>query len=68
MIKKGANVNAFDDANNTALMYAAESGQVHLTNVLLSMQTDVNAMNGHGDTALIQATKKNHKAVVQILL
>lgn len=64
----GANINAVDDEGKTALMLAAEKGQVGTVNALLAAGADVNATDDDGDTALMHAADEGNNAVVRLLL
>ena len=52
IIDHGANVNATDKRNGTALMTACQSGEVDKVNVLLNAGADHNIVNNLGETCL----------------
>jgi ankyrin repeat protein len=67
LIKKGANVNAQNDAHATALMWAAPD--LDKTRVLVDAGADVNAKSADNRTPLmIAATKPGNVATVKLLL
>jgi len=68
LIDKGADVNAKTNDGDTALMWAAISGEVDIVKMLLEKGADVNAKNNHGDTALIFAAAQGNVDIVKILL
>jgi ankyrin repeat protein len=60
LIAQGANANAKNNNNFTALMYAAAGGRTAIVETLLAKGADVNAKDQYGSTALmIKATSKN---------
>lgn len=59
-IKSGANVNAKDNGDYTALMWAAGKGHTETVNALIKAGADVNAKNKLGMTALIWAALNIH--------
>ena len=61
-------INAPDTEGDTLLMWAAESGKINATQILLKYGADVNVRNNDGQTALDWAAKGNHKEIVQLLL
>jgi ankyrin repeat protein len=67
LLQKGADPNARNDANATALMWATDDAAK--TRLLLDHGADPNARSDMGRTALIIATKRNGSAdVVKLLL
>ena len=56
------------DEVTLALWRAAEAGELHEVEVLLSRVTDLNACNEHGVTALMRAAQHGHAWVVRLLL
>ncbi len=67
-LKAGMDVNAVDKEGSTALMIAAEKGDIELARVLLQNGADVNARNRDGYTALMYAAYKGSAEVVELLL
>ena len=69
-VKKGAKIDKKDIAGQTALIYAADGGQLEVVKYLVSQGADVNASSGkHGrGTALIYAAANNHTEIVSFLL
>ena len=59
-----ADVNARDNNDNTALMYAVERGYTEVVNLLLKTNVDVDAYDKDGQTALMWAW---HKNIVKLL-
>jgi len=67
LLKLGANVNARDDANATALMWAASN--LAKARVLVAHNADVNTMSDDGNTALtVAAGFAGRSEVVKLLL
>lgn len=52
LLKKGADINAKDEKGNTALIYAAQSGDEKLIRKLLDKGADINVRNKKKQTAL----------------
>ena len=67
-LRKGADVNAKDEYQQTALILASSNGHADVAKLLLSKGADVNAKTGDGKTALLWASFKGHEAVVRVLL
>jgi ankyrin repeat protein len=69
-IEGGTNVNARDIAGQTALMYAAETGRLHVVEYLIENGADLDATSGRGGrgTALIYASAANQIKVMECLL
>ena len=66
-LKHGADVNAKDDAGETALMNAALIGRTKFAEILLKHGADVNAENYRGLTALDCAERAKMEDVAEIL-
>ena len=64
----GADVNAENSANMTALMFATGDGNTRIVRILLGHGADVNRRSGEGETALMRAAFNGHAEVVKILL
>jgi hypothetical protein len=68
LLEKGVNINAqAGESKTSALMIAAESGQVEAVKTLIRHGADPHLKNSHGETALIIANKYGKKGVVAIL-
>lgn len=70
LVESGVDVNARDVLGMTALCWAAFSGHVELANWLLARVpvVQVNARDEEGQSPLLVAAKKDHIAVVRLLL
>ena len=70
LANKGANLNAKDNAGQTALMKAVRMGNCNMEVVrfLIEKGADVNAYDKHGLTALIFAAHKGSMDTVRLLL
>jgi len=80
LIEKGADVNAKDDSDATALMYAAWSytigntaneidrRQSIIAQELIKAKADVNAQDNKGKTALMFAAREGHTFIAQELI
>jgi len=64
-LAKGANLNAKDDANNTALMWASRMGYAVIVQQLITAGADINAKDNDGDTALMLGSLKGDTTIVQ---
>jgi ankyrin repeat protein len=67
LLRAGANVNAQDRNGNTALMEAAEDGNVSAAKLLLEAHADRTLKNASGQTALSIASFRNHEEVIRLL-
>lgn len=67
-IKSGANVNAKDNGDYTALMWEAGGGYTETVNALIKAGADVNAKTIFGETALMQAARYGHTETVNALI
>jgi ankyrin repeat protein len=67
-IRAGANVNASDDQDISALRWAARGGHVKAVNILLEAGADVNQKSRLGWTALIQAVIAGSVETVSALI
>ena len=63
----GADVNARNNAGETALMMAATLGHTKAVQALLDADANVNDENNVGDTVLMMATRNGHDEVVRLL-
>ena len=67
-MKTGADVKVVNKNSDTALIYAAQSGDSECVASLLTAGADVNTTDGEGYTALIRAIQKGHSKCVDLLL
>ena len=68
LLAQGADVNAKDKDNVTALIAAAAGGHAEIVKVLLAEGADVNVKGANGWTALMVAAFDGHAAIVETLL
>ena len=68
MLAAGADANATDKNQMTALMHAASKGNVEIVRGLLDKSAQVNAQEKNGWTALMLAASNGHEAVVRGLI
>ena len=68
LIAAGADVNAKGKAGKTALLVAAENGQVDNVNLLIAAGADVNATDNRGSTSLIFAARLGSLDCVKALI
>ena len=69
IISHGADVNATNKANDTALMYACDVRNVDAINVLLQAAADTNIVSADGNTCLFDAVRKGcSKDVLQAII
>ncbi|WFR72815.1 ankyrin repeat domain-containing protein [Prescottella defluvii] len=68
LIDAGADVNAKDDMQDSAFLYAGAEGLNEILVATLSHGADVNSTNRFGGTALIPASEHGHVETVRILL
>jgi len=68
LIENGANVNAKDKNDCTALMYAAKNGRTGITYVLIYTGAKLDLKDNNGCTALMWAAIKGHKDIVDSLI
>ena len=68
LIDRGAEVNATNDDDWTALTIAAIDGHRDVVELLIDRGADVNATDGQGQTALMFAANKGHRDVVELLI
>ena len=67
LIKEGADVNATNRNDDTALMYAAYKGDKQTGELLIENGADVDAINKNGYTALMYAKNNRHEEVIKLL-
>lgn len=58
LLNHGANINSVDKENNTALHFAAKTGNKMVVDYLSKKMSNINAINNVGDTPLIVAVKE----------
>ncbi len=69
LIASGANINAKNKYDNTALTMAAKKGNLEIVQALIAAGADLDAKNAtHGETALMEATKEGNLEIVQALI
>lgn len=68
LILAGADVNAKDNLQDSAFLYAGAEGLDDILLLTLDHGADVNSTNRFGGTALIPAAEKGHPTTVQILI
>ena len=68
LIVPGADIEARDNQDRTALMRAAEKGYCQVVKILLDAGAHVSTHDQFGWTALFMAVDKNHAEVVKILI
>lgn len=67
-IKKGADVNAFDENGQTPLMNAAFTNSADVAELLIKKGANLNAQDSLGQTPLIKAAMYNSLFVAELLL
>lgn len=68
MLERGADPNAVSPVGNTALMYAAENGNIQIMQLLVSSGADVNVKGFNGSTPLFLAIFNNDFQAARYLL
>mgnify|MGYP005996091633 CR=1 FL=1 len=70
LLDNGANINAVNSYNETALMHAASQGHANVVKLLLDncADVDVNAVDIYGAKALMYAAHNGYKNIVELLL
>ncbi|WP_245969041.1 ankyrin repeat domain-containing protein [Williamsia muralis] len=68
LILAGADVNAKDDLDDSAYLYAGAEGLDEILVLTLDHGADVRSLNRFGGTALIPAAEKGHPTTVQLLI
>lgn len=68
LLEKGADVNGPDELGFTPLMYAAQSGNIQLMEVLLKKGAAINWASNRGRTPLIEAVLNDQRAAVDLLI
>jgi ankyrin repeat protein len=67
LAKKGAEINARADSNQTALHVAAEGGHEEVVRALIELRANTGLKDDEGRTALDLARKKGHAKIVSLL-
>ena len=67
LLDRGADIEARDDDETTALMAASYWGKVGAVKLLLNRGADIEARNDYGDTALMMAFENGHDEVAAVL-
>lgn len=67
LIKNGANVNAHNDYNSTALIMASAAGQTEAVTILIEAGSDTALVDCFGRTALSAAKENNRDDIVRII-
>ena len=68
LLDQGANVNARDSKEKTALHRAAQAGFIKIINLLLKHGAEVNAQDEKGETPLFDAVRAGRKNAIELLL
>jgi len=69
LIKRGADINAVNNDDDTLLMVAIKSGHIKVIQALLDRGADIHAVNDDGDTDLMLSIQRDiNPNVIQILL
>ncbi|WP_309075894.1 ankyrin repeat domain-containing protein [Paenarthrobacter sp.] len=68
LIAEGGNVNAKDDIQDSAFLYAGAEGFNEVLQLTLAAGADVRSTNRYGGTALIPASEHGHTETVRILI
>lgn len=67
IIEKGANINAVDGPLTTALMFAAEEGNLDIVKLLITNGADATLVDRKNETAIDKARIKKYNKVVEFL-
>jgi ankyrin repeat protein len=67
-IKAGMDINSRDKDGSSALMIAAENGDLEMAQLLIKSGADVNSHNIDGYTALIYAAYKGNVQIAELLI
>ena len=67
-LSTGLNINAVDDDRETALMRAADKGNLSAVRNLIAAGADVNRQDEDGETALMIAADDGYTEIVQALI
>lgn len=66
-MSRGADIDAKDENEETALLVAARNGYTAIVELLVDKGADLETKNVHGKTALRLATKYRHTTTVKLL-
>ncbi len=67
-LDNGVDINATDNDYNTALMQAAEDGNLSAVKALIAAGAEVNMRNEDAESALILAAEEGHTDIVKVLI
>jgi ankyrin repeat protein/HEAT repeat protein len=68
LLESGANPNASNDNNMTAVQYAARGEDTKILKLLIDAGADVNSKDKHGRSPLVEAVGNHNSAAVKLLL
>lgn len=68
LLETGADLNAQDAADNTALMGVSYKGILDIASILIEQGADVNIQNSQGYTALMFAAMFNQEEIIRLLI
>jgi len=68
LIEAGADVNAKDDIEDSAFLYAGAEGYNEILKATIAAGAQVDSVNRYGGTALIPASEHGHVETVKILI
>lgn len=68
LLAEGADINAVDEKENTALMLASKIGNPRMVKIILAHNPDINKQNDEGYTALMIASEQGQTHIVEELL
>ena len=68
LLKRGIDVNMFDDFGSTGLMRAALYGRKNIIELLLEQSVDINMVDQQGNTALIWTAMQGHQSILELLV
>lgn len=68
LLAGGADPDAYDRVNNTALIFAARDGRLEIARALIAASATVDWIDGEGVTPLILAAFKGHLEIARLLL
>jgi ankyrin repeat protein len=67
LLKAGADVNALEGSNSTALMYASYNGHLEAVDLLIKHGIELNVRDNGGKTALYMANQQNHPDIAALI-
>jgi ankyrin repeat protein len=68
LVEKGANINAVNVYNDTALIRASHKNHIKIVKYLIEQKADIDAKNHMGYTALMKASAWGYEELVELLL